>query len=165
MTPSSRLASVIELKQYGVNVHDSVFLRLLNLPDLKEETKRITAPVEYTEWVIGKMIKGEAVPLNTPLIAAHGQEVFDRVLNASLDAEMRGAPEEVLAAFHQYLGDVMDLIQRSMEPPPPPVDPMAMAGAPPVDPMMADPAMAGLPPGPPMDPGIPPAGVPPILPA
>jgi hypothetical protein len=145
-TPSGRKQGVMELLQYGgfeflgggnpqAGMQEA--MRLLGHPDLGQNRKRMNAAMERIEWVIGRMRDGEMVL----------PEQFDNlalgvptVVAAMQDYEVRGAPEEILDLFRNWVEQAQELLAQqsaAQAAAQAPVDPMTQA----LDPAAMDPGL------------------------
>lgn len=144
--PAQRMAQVQELANAGwIDPGDAK--RLLDFPDLQQESNFANASYDLTMEMIQKMIdKGEYM---SPEPFMNLEDSIKRTQLAYLRAKLDGVPEERLELLRRFMMDANDILN----PPPPPVDPNAPQPMPPGPP--------GMPPGPPMDPSMmPPPGMP-----
>lgn len=132
-TPAGRLQKVIELSQYGVPIRPEEIRRLLALPDLELSDRRATSALEDAEWTIDRLQVGD---YNPPEPFQDLALSLERVTAAYLDARRKGAPEDILEGFRQWIQQASEMLA----PPQPPADALPVPG---VDAAPAGPA-AGL---------------------
>lgn len=135
-TPAGRLQRVTEMAQYGVQLDQATLVRLLDLPDVRAEDRRMMAQLEHAEWVVDRLLDGEYV-IPEPFFDL--MLYIDRAIAGYLDAYRAGAyksaeGEAVLELFRRFISEAEATLREAMEPQ---VDPMAagmspeMMGAPP----------------------------------
>lgn len=126
-TPSGRKQSVVELLQYGgfellgggnAQAGMQEAMRLLGHPDLGQNRRRVNAAMERIEWVIGRMREGEMM-----LPEQYDNLVLGipTVIAAMQDYEVRGAPEEILDLFRNWVEqaeEVLRMQQAAQQPAP-----------------------------------------------
>lgn len=149
MTPAARRDKLNEWAAAGV-ITQQEYKAWSGEPDLEAAADLMSAPKDYIEFVIDKLLKGET-PTPDPLMDL--QLAFRTVHDSyqhlcSLQDEDDTGLEAILQGFRDYL----ELIEGVLNPPP---DPM-MAAAPAAGAPMGGDPMTGMPPGPGMAPPIPP---------
>lgn len=125
LSPSGRLQAAIDLSQTGW-IPPEEGRRLIAHPDLERTDKKYNANVEYAEWASAQLLRGIAVHPNE-----YG-DIQEQQNTAKADiqtAEMKNAPENILAGMRNFIRECEDLIN----PPKPPVQP-GMPGTGPMGP-------------------------------
>ena len=150
-TPTGRMETLSELKQDG-SIDQATYMRLLDMPDLKQATDLETATVDVVQAQMDKIREtGEYRAEWKPSAKFNLAQAEAMAVKVYVDSMRRGVDMDGLALMDQYIDDVQYLIRAQAPPAPPP-------GAPPP----GGPDM-GAPPGgpPPPDMGPPPGGPPP----
>jgi hypothetical protein len=152
-TPSGRKQGVIELLQYGgfellgggnAQAGMQEAMRLLGHPDVGQNRKRVNAAMERIEWVIGRMREGEMV---LPEQYDNLQLGIPTVIAAMQDYEVRGAPEEILDLFRNWVEQAEEVLRMqtaAQQPAMPPEQQMMPEETLAMDPAAMDPSLMGM---------------------
>jgi hypothetical protein len=137
--PAFKFQAVKEILEVSPEVQPYA-LKLLDYPDLKAVTQRLTAPVDYIEKVTDRMLYGKVEEdkgledlFEPPDAFTDIPKALEIARGKLLRAKMDKCPEERLDLLMRYMTECERLAQQAVEGamPPPPVPPeMAAAGAP-----------------------------------
>lgn len=140
-TPTGKLDTVEKMMQAGL-LDAQTGMMLLDLPDLEAHQALSLAAVRHSLWIVDQVIYEGRRDLEP-------KEWYDlarcvRYMQMGMtNAEMEGAPPEVLEMCMEWIVDA-EALQSPPQPPPPIMDPTG-AMAPPIDPAMPmDPNMGGM---------------------
>lgn len=127
--PAGRLQTIQEYTQAGM-ISPRKARRLLEFPDLEQDTDLATSQEDYVHMILEKIIdSGEYTP----------PEPFDDLnlckelaLEYYAQGKNNGLEEEKLEQLRTFMAQVDVLVQKSIPPPPPMMAPQAVPAAPPV---------------------------------
>lgn len=150
---TGQLEEVERMQKMGAITDPDDLLETLNLPDMERSTSLRLGGRRLVRQMVDKILRGREAIIHPYLPLDY---LVKYATEVRCDAELKGAPEEVLEGLNTLIGAAIEEQKKAiaaMQPPAPPALPPA---APPMGaPMPMDP-MAGMVPAPPMAPMGPP---------